>query len=185
MSVGQRFTTISTQGMPAQRWAFDTIRRYFEYRGYEVAYISNFTDVDDKIIKKAAEENTTEAVIAQRYIDAYQEVRTLLNTELPDITPRVTETMDKIIDFIDKLVKTGHAYEANGDVYFSVESVPTYGEISHQHLDQLEAGARIETNDQKKIHMTLRYGRRQIWGIKWEFSMGRRPSRFGIRNVLS
>ena len=129
---------------------FDTLRRFFKYIGYDVKFVQNFTDVDDKIIKKAAEENTTEAVIAQRYIDAYQEVRTLLNTELPDITPRVTETMDKIIDFIDQLVKTGHAYEANGDVYFSVESVPTYGEISHQHMDQLEAGARIETNDQKK-----------------------------------
>ena len=151
---------------------FDVLKRLFEAEGYSVTYVSNFTDVDDKIIKKAAEENTTEAVIAQRYIDAYQEVRTLLNTELPDITPRVTETMDKIIDFIDKLVKTGHAYEANGDVYFSVESVPTYGEISHQHLDQLEAGARIETNDQKKNLYDFALWKKTDMGIKWNSPWG-------------
>ena len=151
---------------------FDVLKRLFEAEGYSVTYVSNFTDVDDKIIKKASEENTTEAVIAQRYIDAYQEVRTLLNTELPDITPRVTETMDKIIDFIDKLVKTGHAYEANGDVYFSVESVPTYGEISHQHLDQLEAGARIETNDQKKNPYDFALWKKTDMGIKWNSPWG-------------
>ena len=151
---------------------FDVLKRLFEAEGYSVTYVSNFTDVDDKIIKKAAEENTTEAVIAQRYIDAYQEVRTLLNTELPDITPRVTETMDKIIEFIDRLVKTGHAYEANGDVYFSVESVPTYGEISHQHLDQLEAGARIETNDQKKNPYDFALWKKTDMGIKWNSPWG-------------
>ena len=151
---------------------FDVLKRLFEAEGYSVTYVSNFTDVDDKIIKKAAEENTTEAVIAQRYIDAYQEVRTLLNTELPDITPRVTETMDKIIDFVDKLVKTGHAYEANGDVYFSVESVPTYGEISHQHMDQLEAGARIETNDQKKNPYDFALWKKTDMGIKWNSPWG-------------
>ena len=151
---------------------FDVLKRLFEAEGYSVTYVSNFTDVDDKIIKKAAEENTTEAVIAQRYIDAYQEVRTLLNTELPDITPRVTETMDKIIAFIDKLVKTGHAYEANGDVYFSVESVPTYGEISHQHLDQLESGARIETNDQKKNPYDFALWKKTDMGIKWNSPWG-------------
>lgn len=151
---------------------FDVLKRLFEAEGYSVTYVSNFTDVDDKIIKKAAEENTTEAVIAQRYIDAYQEVRTLLNTELPDITPRVTETMDKIITFIDKLVKTGHAYEANGDVYFSVESVPTYGEISHQHMDQLEAGARIETNDQKKNPYDFALWKKTDMGIKWNSPWG-------------
>lgn len=151
---------------------FDVLKRLFEAEGYSVTYVSNFTDVDDKIIKKAAEENTTEAVIAQRYIDAYQEVRTLLNTELPDITPRVTETMDKIIEFIDKLVKNGHAYEANGDVYFSVESVPTYGEISHQHLDQLEAGARIETNDQKKNPYDFALWKKTDMGIKWNSPWG-------------
>ncbi len=112
---------------------FDVLKRLFEAEGYSVTYVSNFTDVDDKIINKAIEENTTEAVIAQRYIDAYQDVRKMLNTEVPDITPRVTETMDGIISFIKELVDNGSAYVSdNGDVYFSVEADPEYGEISHQ-----------------------------------------------------
>jgi cysteinyl-tRNA synthetase len=137
--------------------------------------VSNFTDVDDKIIKKAAEEGTTESVIAERYIEAYQQVRTQLNTELPDITPRVTETMDEIIAFVDELVKSGHAYVVDGDVYFSVDSVPTYGEISHQKLDQLEAGARIETNDQKKNPYDFALWKKTDLGIKWNspWGMGR------------
>jgi len=151
---------------------FDVLKRLFEAEGYTVKYVSNFTDVDDKIIKKAAQENTTEAVIAQRYIDAYQEVRKMLNTEFPDITPRVTETMPQIIDFIDRLVKSGHAYEANGDVYFSVDSVPTYGEISHQKLNELEAGARIETNDQKRNPYDFALWKKTDMGIKWDSPWG-------------
>ena len=151
---------------------FDVLKRLFEAEGYTVTYVSNFTDVDDKIINKALEENTTEQVIAQRYIDAYQEVRSQLNTELPDITPRVTETMDEIIAFIDELVKSGHAYEADGDVYFSVDSVRTYGEISHQKLDQLEAGARIETNDQKRNPYDFALWKKTDKGIKWDSPWG-------------
>ena len=154
---------------------FDVLKRLFEAEGYTVTYVSNFTDVDDKIIKKAAEEGTTENVIAERYIEAYQQVRTQLNTELPDITPRVTETMDEIIAFVDELVKSGHAYVVDGDVYFSVDSVPTYGEISHQKLDQLEAGARIETNDQKKNPYDFALWKKTDLGIKWNspWGMGR------------
>ena len=151
---------------------FDVLKRLFEAEGYKVTYVSNFTDVDDKIINKAHEEGTTEAVIAQRYIDAYQAVRTQLNTELPDITPRVTETMDEIIAFIDQLVQTGHAYEVNGDVYFAVDSVPTYGEISHQKLDQLEAGARIEENDQKRNPYDFALWKKTDMGIKWNSPWG-------------
>ena len=151
---------------------FDVLKRLFEAEGYTVTYVSNFTDVDDKIIKKAAEEGTTENVIAERYIEAYQQVREQLNTELPDITPRVTETMDEIIAFVDSLVKSGHAYEVDGDVYFSVDSVPTYGEISHQKLDQLEAGARIETNDQKKNPYDFALWKKTDMGIKWDSPWG-------------
>ncbi len=151
---------------------FDVLKRLFEAEGYTVTYVSNFTDVDDKIINKAAQEHTTEAVIAQRYIDAYQEVRKMLNTELPDITPRVTETMDGIIAFVDALVKSGHAYEMNGDVYFSVDSDPKYGEISHQKLDQLEAGARIETNDQKRNPYDFALWKKTDMGIKWQSPWG-------------
>ena len=156
---------------------FDVLKRLFEAEGYKVSYVSNFTDVDDKIINKALEENVGEEVIAQRYIDAYQAVRTQLNTELPDITPRVTETMDEIIEFVDELVKSGHAYEVNGDVYFSVDSVPTYGEISHQHTDQLEAGARIEENDQKKNPYDFALWKKTEKGIKWDSPWG--PGRPG------
>ncbi len=156
---------------------FDVLKRLFEAEGYKVTYVSNFTDVDDKIINKALEENVGEEVIAQRYIDAYQAVRTQLNTELPDITPRVTETMDEIIEFVDELVKSGHAYEVNGDVYFSVDSVPTYGEISHQHTDQLEAGARIEENDQKKNPYDFALWKKTEKGIKWDSPWG--PGRPG------
>ena len=151
---------------------FDVLKRLFEAEGYKVTYVSNFTDVDDKIINKAAEEGVGEDVIAERYIDAYQAVRSQLNTELPDITPRVTETMDQIIEFIDELVKSGHAYEVNGDVYFSVDSVPTYGEISHQHLDDLEAGARIEENDQKKNPFDFALWKKTDKGIKWDSPWG-------------
>ncbi len=156
---------------------FDVLKRLFEAEGYTVKYVSNFTDVDDKIIKKAAEENTTEAVIAERYIEAYQEVRSMLNTELPDITPRVTETMDQIIAFVDALVKKGNAYEVDGDVYFSVDSVPSYGEISHQRLEHLEAGARIETNDQKKNPYDFALWKKTDMGIKWDSPWG--PGRPG------
>ena len=153
---------------------FDVLKRLFEAEGYSVTYVSNFTDVDDKIINKAIEENTTEAVIAQRYIDAYQEVRTLLNTELPDITPRVTETMDGIIAFIKELVDNGSAYVSeNGDVYFSVDADPKYGEISHQKLDQLEAGARIEVNDGKKNPYDFALWKKTDKGIQWDSPWGK------------
>ena len=151
---------------------FDVLKRLFEAEGYKVTYVSNFTDVDDKIINKALEEGTTENVIAERYIEAYQDVRKQLNTELPDITPRVTETMDEIISFVDALVEKGNAYEVDGDVYFSVDSVPTYGEISHQKLDMLEAGARIETNDQKKNPYDFALWKKTEKGIKWDSPWG-------------
>lgn len=156
---------------------FDVLKRLFEAEGYTVTYVSNFTDVDDKIINKAAAEGTTEAVIADRYIKAYQEVRKMLNTELPDITPRVTETMDQIIAFIDELVKTGHAYTTkSGDVYFSVDSVPTYGEISHQKLDQLEAGAsnRVDsTGEDKKNPYDFALWKVTDTGIQWDSPWGK------------
>ena len=151
---------------------FDVLKRLFEAEGYTVKYVSNFTDVDDKIINKAIEENTTESVIANRYIDAYQAVRKELNTELPDITPRVTETMDAIIKFIDELVQSGHAYNVDGDVYFSVESVPTYGEISHQKLEQLEAGARVEENIAKINPYEFALWKKSYKGIKWDSPWG-------------
>ncbi len=153
---------------------FDVLKRLFEAEGYQVTYVSNFTDVDDKIINKAISEGVSEEVIAQRYIDAYQGVRTMLNTELPDITPRVTQTMDGIISFVADLVKAGSAYVAdNGDVYFSVDSDPKYGEISHQKLDFLEAGSRIEVNEGKKNPYDFALWKKTEKGIQWDSPWGK------------
>lgn len=153
---------------------FDVLKRLFEAEGYTVTYVSNFTDVDDKIINRAIEENTTEAVIAQRYIDAYQALREQLNTQIPDITPRVTETMDDIIAFIQEMVNNGSAYVSeNGDVYFSVEEDERYGEISHQNLDMLEAGARIDVNQGKKNPYDFALWKKTDKGIQWDSPWGK------------
>lgn len=152
---------------------FDVLKRLFEAEGYSVLYVSNFTDVDDKIINKAKEEGTSEEEVSRRYIDAYQALREQLNTQLPDITPQVTQTMDGIIDFIKECVDTGHAYEVNGDVYFSVDSVPGYGSISHQKMDQLEAGARIEENSQKKNPYDFALWKKTDVGIQWDSPWGK------------
>ena len=151
---------------------FDTLRRTFEALGYKVKFVSNFTDVDDKIINKAIEEGVSENEIAERYIKAYNDVRNSLNIIPLDVTPRVTETMDEIIAFIDKLVKNGNAYVVDGDVYFSVESDPKYGELSHQKLEDLNAGARVETNDLKKNPQDFALWKKTDKGIKWNSPWG-------------
>lgn len=151
---------------------FDTLRRTFEALGYNVKYVSNFTDVDDKIINQALEEGVSEKEIADRYIEAYNAVRESLNIVPLDATPRVTETMDEIIEFIDKLVKNNHAYVVDGDVYFSVESDPKYGELSHQKLEDLNAGARVEANDMKKNPQDFALWKKTDKGIKWDSPWG-------------
>ena len=157
---------------------FDTLRRVLEADGYKVKFVSNFTDVDDKIINKALEEGVSEREIADRYIKAYNDVRNSLNIIPVDVTPRVTETMDEIIEFIDKLVKNGNAYQVGGDVYFSVESDPKYGELSHQKLEDLNAGARVEENDAKKNPQDFALWKQTEKGIKWNSPWGEgRPGR--------
>ena len=151
---------------------FDTLRRTFEALWYKVKFVSNFTDVDDKIINKAIEEGVSEKVIAERYIEAYNDVRKSLNVIPLDVTPRVTETMNEIIEFIDKMVKNGSAYEVNGDVYFSVEADAKYGELSHQKLEDLNAGARVEENDQKKNPQDFALWKKTEKGIKWNSPWG-------------
>lgn len=152
---------------------FDTLRRTFEALGYKVKFVSNFTDVDDKIINKAIEEGVSEKEIAERYIKAYNDVRNSLNIIPIDVTPRVTETMDEIIEFIDKLVKGGHAYQKDGDVYFSVESDEKYGELSHQKLDDLNAGARVEVGDVKNNPLDFALWKKTDKGIKWDSPWGK------------
>jgi len=151
---------------------FDTLRRTLEAEGYKVKFVSNFTDVDDKIINKAIEEGVDERTIADRYIKAYNDVRNSLNIIPVDVTPRVTETMDEIIKFIDELVKKGNAYVVDGDVYFSVESDPKYGELSHQKLEDLNNGARIEIGDLKKNPQDFALWKKTEKGIKWDSPWG-------------
>lgn len=130
--------------------AFDVLRRYLKYRGYEVTYVQNFTDVDDKIIRRANEEGVPASELSERYIREYKTDAHGLNVMDADIHPKVTENMDLIIDMVKKLVESGHAYESNGDVYFRTTSFSDYGKLSGQPMEELQAGARIDVNDQKE-----------------------------------
>ncbi|MGP4082476.1 cysteine--tRNA ligase [Pseudalkalibacillus sp. R45] len=129
---------------------FDTVRRYLEYRGYDVHFISNFTDVDDKIIKAANELGEEVPSLAERFIEAYHNDTTELNVRKADLHPRVTETMDDIIQFIETLIEKGYAYEAGGDVYFRTKKFKDYGKLSQQSIDELRVGARIQVGEHKE-----------------------------------
>ncbi len=128
---------------------FDTVRRYFEYRGYEVTYISNITDVDDKIIKASQEQNEDVFTLANRFSEAYFEDIFALGCKKATVHPRVTENMDEIIEFIQGLIDKGFAYESEGDVYFRTRKFEEYGKLSHQSIDDLHLGARIEIGEKK------------------------------------
>jgi cysteinyl-tRNA synthetase len=130
--------------------AFDIIKRHLTKRHYEVNHVQNFTDVDDKIIKKANEQHTSPSKIAQTYIDDYFEQMEKLNILNAKTYPRVTQMMPEIIDFIKDLTDKGFAYQVGSDVYFSVDKVPSYGNLSKRKLEDLKAGARVEINDDKK-----------------------------------
>lgn len=121
--------------------AFDTVRRYLEYRGYKVKYVSNFTDVDDKMINAARENHTTVEAIADKYIKAFMQDTAALNISSDVIHPRATQNIPEIIDFVKKLVDEGYAYDVDGDVYFRARKFPTYGALPHINVDQLEIGA--------------------------------------------
>jgi cysteinyl-tRNA synthetase len=129
---------------------FDTVRRYFEYRGFNVQFVSNFTDVDDKLIRAANQLGEDVPTIADRFIQAYFEDVSALGCKKADIHPRVMENMDIIIDFIAQLIEKGFAYESEGDVYFRTRSFNDYGKLSHQSIDDLQVGARIEIGEKKQ-----------------------------------
>ena len=136
---------------------FDVLRRTFEYLGNDVTFVSNYTDVDDKIIKAAKAEGITEKELTDKYIKAYEDVRAGLNIEDPTYKPRVTETMPEIIDFIQTLIDKGYAYEVDGDVYFRVTKVKEYGMLSGIKVEDLIAGASDRTlsvDDKKKESTT-------------------------------
>lgn len=129
--------------------AFDTIRRYLEYRGYDVNYVSNFTDVDDKIIKAAAEENLTAKELADKYIQAFKEDTGALNVKEASSHPRVMDHIPEIIAYIETLIDKGHAYESSGDVYFRTDSFPDYGQLSGKDINELRVGASQRTADEE------------------------------------
>lgn len=129
---------------------YDTVRRYLQYAGYEVKFVSNFTDVDDKIIKTANELGEEVFELTERFIAAYFEDITALGCKKADVHPRVTDHMDDIIEFIGVLVDKGYAYESQGDVYYRTRKFNGYGKLSHQSIDDLQVGARIEVGEKKE-----------------------------------
>lgn len=132
---------------------FDIIRRWLEYKGYKVKYVQNFTDIDDKIINRAINEKIEWQTIPEKYIAEYIESMDALNVKRADHYPRATQEVDRIIEGIQILIDKGFAYELNGDVYYRVIKKAEYGELKHQSLDDLRAGARIEINPDKEFEM--------------------------------
>lgn len=132
---------------------FDVLRRYLEYRGYKVTFVQNFTDIDDKIIKKANEEGTDYKTVSEKYIEEFWKDAKGLNFRPATVHPKATENIDKIIEIVSGLIESGHAYAVDGDVYFSPKTFPEYGKLSHQPLEELEAGARIMVGDIKRDPM--------------------------------
>lgn len=152
---------------------FDTVRRYLEFRGYDVNYISNFTDVDDKLIRAAKELGEEVPVIADRFIAAYHEDVQALGCREADVHPRVTENMDIIIDFIRTLIAKGYAYESEGDVYYHTRKFKDYGKLSHQSIDELRVGARIAVGEKKQDALDFALWKAAKPGeISWESPWG-------------
>ena len=151
---------------------FDTLRRFLTYIGYDVTYVSNYTDVDDKIIKAAKKEGKSEKELTDFYISEFEKTIKGIGSQVPNITPRVTEYMDKIIAYVDNLVKIGAAYVVDGDVYFRVEKIKDYGVLSGINVDDLRVGARIEENTQKESPLDFALWKKTEEGIKWESPWG-------------
>ncbi len=132
---------------------FDVLRRYLEWRGYKVNFVQNFTDIDDKLIKKANEEGITVKEVAERYIEEFWTDAKGLGVREATVHPKATENIDAIQDIITSLIEKGYAYESKGDVYFRAKKFKEYGKLSHQPLDDLEAGARIDVTEIKEDPM--------------------------------
>lgn len=154
---------------------FDIFVKSLRKMGYEVTYMSNVTDIDDKIIKKAIEEGISEKEVAEKYFNAYLEVRKGLNAVNPDYMPKVTDNIQGIVDFIAKLIEKGYAYESDGDVFFRVSKAKEYGCLSHFNVEDLKVGARIEENSSKESPMDFALWKKTDQGIKWDtaWSSGR------------
>lgn len=159
--------------------AFDTIRRYFEYRGYDVRYVSNFTDVDDKMINEARKEHTTVGELADRYIKAFMEDTEALNIEPATLHPRATHEIQEIIDFVQDLIDKGFAYEVDGDVYYRAKKFPNYGQLSDQNIAELEEGASEHINEEEQskkedpIDFALWKAQKEDDEIAWDSPWGK------------
>ena len=151
---------------------FDTLRRFLTYVGYDVTYVSNYTDVDDKVIKAAKQEGKSEKELTDFYIAEFEKTLKGIGSQVPSITPRVTEYMDKIIAYVDNLVKIGAAYVVDGDVYFRVEKIKDYGALSGINVDDLRVGARVEENTQKESPLDFALWKKTDEGIKWDSPWG-------------
>lgn len=151
---------------------FDVLRKFLTYVGYKVTYVSNFTDVDDKIIKEAKKENKTEKELTEFYIQEFKKATREIGSDIPSITPKVTEYINKIIDYVDNLVKLGAAYVIDGDVYFRVNKIKDYGSLSGINIDDLIVGARIEENSQKESPLDFALWKKTNEGINWPSPWG-------------
>lgn len=151
---------------------FDLVHRYFNYLGYEVEFVSNVTDVDDKIINRAIEEEVTEAEIAKKYLEYFLECNQLLNALPFNKMPKVTENMDEMIQFIQDLVQHGYAYAVDGDVYFRIDKVREYGQLSGKKIEELEVGARIAEDSKKENPLDFVLWKKTDKGITWDSPWG-------------
>ena len=152
---------------------FDTLRRFLTYIGYKVTYVSNFTDVDDKIIKEAKKQNKTEKELTEFFIDEFKKTTLAIGSQIPSITPKVTEYIPAIINYVDNLVKIGAAYVVNGDVYFRVSKIKDYGALSGINIENLNVGARIEENSDKESPLDFALWKKTDEGINWDSPWGK------------
>ena len=153
---------------------FDVIRRWLEYRGYKLIFVRNYTDIDDKIIRRAKEEGIAWYEVAQKYIDSYEEDMKALNVKEPTYKPRVTQHIREIVEMIDGLIEKGYAYESEGNVYFSVEKFPQYGKLSKRRVEELLAGARVEPGEGKRNPLDFALWKRSKegepgWESPWSY----------------
>ncbi|SHI14513.1 cysteine--tRNA ligase [Sporanaerobacter acetigenes] len=152
---------------------FDTLKRYFKYKGYKVKYLVNFTDIDDKMIKKANEEGTTVKEVADRYIDEfYKDANGLLLDEKETVHPRATAHIKEIVEFVEDLIEKGAAYNVDGNVYFDITKAKDYGKLSKKNIEELMSGARIEVSEEKKNPMDFALWKKEkpgepSWNSPW------------------
>ena len=146
---------------------FDIIYRYLKYAGYDVTYVRNYTDIDDKIINRANQEGTDYRTIADRYIQAFDDDMALLGLAKPTLEPKATDHIGGIIDIIERLIAKGHAYAVDGDVYYAVESFPDYLKLSGRNLEEMQAGARVEIGDKKRHPMDFALWKGSKPGEPW------------------